>query len=184
MRKTPTNFKDFIYMFSKIGFSFLRGIVLFPFFSKHSHVPFLGKNISFICLNKIKFGKFVWLGHNGYLDAFSKNGIYFGNNVTIRENFSIQCRSGLNEIGDSLLIQDNTFIGPFSKIGVGAKIEIGKNCQFGSHVSINAESHVFHKNSYTSGKVMRKGVKIGNNVWVGDGVIILDGVKIGMNSVI
>ena len=184
MRNLPKKFNDFQYLLSKIGLSFFRGIFNFIFFKKGSKIPFLGMNIKFICRKNISFGSFVWLGHHGYLDAFSKNGVSFGNNVTVREFFVIQCRSGLNPAGDSLIIKDNTFIGPFCKIGVGGNITIGSNCQIGAYCSLNAESHKKYNGAYTSGKISRKGILIGDNVWIGDGVIILDGVSIGSNSVI
>ena len=184
MRVLPKNISDFLYLISKIRLSFFRGLLLKPFFAKNSHFPFIDKNTTLIFKHKITFGKFVWLGKNGYLDACSKNGVVFGNNSTIRENFVIQCRSGLNEKGHSLIVGKETFIGPFCKIGVGGPIVIGNDCQFGSHCSLNAESHISFQDSYTSGHVSRQGIFIGNNVWVGDGVIILDGVTIGDNCVI
>lgn len=183
-RKIPKKISDLKYLLSKIGFSFFRGLLLVIFLSKGSKIPFLGKGIKFICKNKISFNKYVWLGQYGYIDACSINGIKIGKNVTIRELFTIQCRSGLNDPGDGLTIGDHTFIGPFVKIGVSGPISIGRNCQIGSHCSFNAESHVKFKKSYTTGKVSRLGISIGNDVWIGDGVIVLDGVNIGDNSVI
>jgi acetyltransferase-like isoleucine patch superfamily enzyme len=144
----------------------------------------LGKNISFISINQIKFGALVWIGKNVYIDASSKSGVLFANNVTIRENVSIQCRSGLNEKGVGLNINEGSFIGPFCKIGIGGAISIGKNVQIGSHCSFNAESHILKNGNYTTGAYQRLGITIEDNVWVGDGVIILDGVNVGKNSVI
>ena len=184
MRNLPSNLSDFLYLIQKMGFSYLRGIFFFISFKFGSSIPFLGRNIKIINSKKIFFNQYVWLGHNGYLDACCEESISFGRNVTVRENFSIQSRSGLNQKGTSLFIGDNCFFGPFLKIGLGESIIFGKNCQVGSHCSFNAESHVYFNKSYTSGKISRKGIKIDDNVWIGDGVIILDGVSIGKNSVI
>lgn len=183
-RKLPNKISDLQYLLSKIGFSFFRGLLVVIFLSKGSKIPFLGRGIKIIKRNKIFFNRYVWLGQYGYIDACSTHGVMFGENVTIREFFNIQCRSGLNELGYGLSIGSNTFVGPFCKIGVGGQISFGSNCQIGSHCSFNAESHVKFKKSYTSGKVTRLGISIGSNVWIGDGVIVLDGVNIGDNSVI
>lgn len=184
MRNLPKNLSDFLYLASKIGLSPLRGFLLLPFLQKKSYLPFIGKNTKIIFCKEIIFGKYVWIGQNSYIDACSESGIIFGDGVTIRENSTIQCRSGLNNKGIGLVIESGTFIGPGSKIGVGGLIEIGKNCQIGAHFCMNAESHEISNGIYTSGVVKRKGIKIGDNVWIGDGVVILDGVTIGNGSVI
>jgi acetyltransferase-like isoleucine patch superfamily enzyme len=184
MRSLPRNIVDIFYLLSKIGISPLRGVLLWSFLKKGSSIPFLGKNIKIIFPNKLYCDKLVWIGQNCYIDAYSNNGIQLGSGVTIRENCTIQCRSGLNELGVGLVVGDETFIGPSCKIGVGGMIKIGRNCQIGSHCSFNAESHVEVGGIYTSGNVSRKGIVIGDNVWIGDGVIVLDGVTIGSSSVI
>jgi len=184
MRKLPRSFGDISYMISKIGISPMRGLLIWFFLAKKSSFPFLGKGVKLIVKNKIFFGKYVWIGQNSYIDASCKRNIIFSNGVTIRENATIQCRSGLNEIGEGLKINENTFIGPCSKIGVGGFINIGKNCQIGAHCTFNAESHEFKDGSFTKGSVKRLGINVGNNVWIGDGVTVLDGVNIGDNVAI
>ena len=184
MRSLPKNFNDTIYMISKVGLSPIRGALVWPFLAKGSAIPFLSHGIKLLVKRKIKFGKKVWIGQNCYIDASSKKTISIGSGVTIRENSTIQCRSGLNNMGDGLSISENTFIGPCAKIGVGGYINIGKNCQIGAHCTFNAESHSAKDGNYTSGIVKRIGIHIGDNVWMGDGVTILDGVKIGDNAVI
>lgn len=184
MRNIPTNLKDIFYMIQKIGISPIRGFFAYLRLAKGSYIPFLGKGVKLITPSNLLVGKYVWLGHGSYLDCHSKFVCEIGHNSTIREYSSIQCRSGLNEPGESLKIGENVFIGPFSKLGVGGKIEIGNNCQIGSHFSINAESHVENNGTFTSGSINRLGVCIGKNVWIGDKVTILDGVEIGSNSLI
>tara|TARA_X000000950_G_C13919846_1_gene662858 strand:- start:7039 stop:7674 length:636 start_codon:yes stop_codon:yes gene_type:complete len=184
MRKIPRSKNDLFYIIHKIGFGLLRGIFRYPFFKFGSNVPILGRNIKFLSSKKIDFGRLVVLSSNGYFDACCQKGIKLEDGVTIREFFWIQCRSGLNKIGKGLHIKSNTYIGPFSKIGIGGFVEIGSNCQIGSRFSLNAEEHTELRGSYTSGEVSRKGIKIGNDVWIGDNVTILDGVTIGNNCVI
>ena len=184
MRSIPKNKDDFIYMMSKIGFSFIRGCFVYLFLAKHSNVPFLGRGVKLISKKKLRVGKFVWIGHCCYFDLDSNQINIIGSGSTIREFSVIQCRSGLNLRGDKLVIGENVFIGPFSKIGVGGPVTISGGCQIGSHFSINAETHEERDGNFTSGHVSRKGVFIGENVWIGDKVTILDGVSIGNSCVI
>jgi acetyltransferase-like isoleucine patch superfamily enzyme len=184
MRSLPKNFSDMTYMISKVGLSPLRGLVVWLFLAKGSAVPFLGSGVKMLVKNQIKFGRYVWIGQNCYIDASSKKIMNFGEGVTIRENATIQCRSGLNNLGEGLSIGLNTFIGPCAKLGVGGYINIGQNCQIGAHCCFNAESHVLEAGSFTAGKVARLGISVGNDVWMGDGVTVLDGVTIGDAAVI
>ena len=184
MRTIPRNISDVIYLLSKIGMAPLRGLMVWSFLAKGSSLPFIGKNTTIISPQKIRCEKLVWIGQNCYIDAYSKFGIKLCDGVTIRENSTIQCRSGLNTPGLGLVVGSGTFIGPCCKIGVGGMINIGQNCQIGSHCSFNAESHVEEDGSYTTGSVSRKGIVIGDGVWIGDGSIVLDGVTIGSSSVI
>lgn len=184
MRSLPKSFSDCLYMTNKVGFSPVRGLLVWPFLAKGSSMPFLSYGVKLLSLKKIEFGPNVWIGQNCYIDASSKKTILIGSGVTIRENSTIQCRSGLNNMGEGLYIAENTFIGPCAKIGVGGFIGIGKNCQFGAHCTLNAESHVLEAGSFTAGKVSRLGISVGNDVWMGDGVTVLDGVTIGDAAVI
>ena len=179
MRKLPRSFEDISYMISKVGISPIRGLLVWSFLAKKSSIPFLSKDVKLLVRKRIFFGKYVWIGQNSYIDASCKKNVIFNSGVTIRENATIQCRSGLNKIGEGLEIGKDTFIGPCSKIGVGGFINIGKNCQIGAHCTFNAESHELKDGSFTKGSVKRLGIDIGNNVWIGDGVTVLDGVSVG-----
>ena len=79
-------------------------------------------------------------------------------------------------------------IGPRTAIGVGGnlravggKITIGSHCLIAQHVTMSASNHQFHL-----GRIYmdlpwdesRTGVTIGDNCWLGAGVIVLPGVSI------
>jgi len=184
VRNIPANLPDLLYMAQKIGLAPLRGLVAFPFLARGSGVPFLGPGVKLICQHRIKVGRLVWIGGNCYVDAFCTGAVTFGPGVTIRENSTIQCRSGLGQPGAGLSVGANTFIGPCAKIGVGGQVNIGSNTQIGAHCTFNAESHADVGGSYTSGAIRRVGIDVGDDVWIGDGVTVLDGVRIGRGAVI
>lgn len=186
MRKLPKNFSELNYLFQKTqyGLFFLRGLFRLLLLKRGSSLSLIGKNIKMISISKIKLGRLSVLCSNGYIDASSYKGVTISDFSTIREYFWIQCRSGLNELGEGLFIDKSTYIGPFAKIGISGFVKIGKNCQIGARFSVNAESHEFYNGSYTSGQTSRKGITIEDDVWIGDNVTILDGVTIGAKSVI
>ena len=74
------------------------------------------------------------------------------------------------------------------------EIEIGDNCQFASSSIISdTDFHPVDKDArfaqmqglpFSHSLVNKKKIKIGNNVWIGWGAIILKGVHIGENSIV
>jgi len=89
-------------------------------------------------------------------------------------------------MGEGLLIGNNVGIAQNCFIQVRGFVEIGDNVIMGPNVSIFSENH----NSDDSDLPInmqgetRKGVKIENGVWIGTRAVILDGVKIGKNSIV
>lgn len=65
-------------------------------------------------------------------------------------------------------------------IGCYKSIELGKNIKCGANTLITDSD--WHLEDYRSGEL--KGVKIGDNVWLGVNSVVLKGVEIGENSVI
>lgn len=81
-------------------------------------------------------------------------------------------------------IGKNVYIGGFSEINSkGAKVSIGNNCDISSFVAINvADSHL--KTIGLRKTIIKKDIKIGNNVFIGSHSVILGGSIIKKNSVI
>lgn len=184
MRAIPRRPADILYLVQKIGLSPLRGLLRWIWLRRGSSVPFLGSGVEIISPHRLRFGRLCFVGAGVYIDAHARDGVVLGDGVTLRERCVVQCRSGLNEPGEGLVIGDRTFIGPHCKIGVGGRVEIGAGVQLGFSVSINAESHESDGTSYAGGAVSRRGVRIGDKAWIGDGVVILDGVTIGEGAVV
>lgn len=75
------------------------------------------------------------------------------------------------------------------------KIEIGNFCSIAHNVTINTDcGHDYSKistfpfyqlmNCGANGQTHRGGVKIGNDVWIGTGVVLMPGIEIGDGAVI
>ena len=89
------------------------------------------------------------------------------------------CDYGYNiEIGDNFFANYN-----FVVLDVG-KVKIGNNVQIAPNVGLYTAGHPLHPDSINSGYEYGIDITIGDNVWLGGGVIVLPGVTIGDNAVI
>lgn len=172
------------YAISKGAMPFLRGLVWQVLRLRRPKKLFLGRGIQFVSSWNLHFEGRVAIGANSYIETSAEEPVVFHNGVTLRENAWVQCRSGMNARGAGLVLKERVYIGPNAVIGVGGKIVIGAGTQIGAGVSFAAESHEFHKGSFTTGVTKRKGITVGPNCWFGNGVTVLDGVEIGEGSVL
>lgn len=165
-----------------------RGTIRSALFKSKKLPMFIGKHVDITHKEKIYCGKNVKFEDYSEIHALSSHGLCFGDNVTIGRYTAIRPSSyyGVGKIGYGLKIGDNSSIGPFSFIGCSGQISIGKNVMIGPRVSLFAENHNFSNTSVSikSQGVNNKGIVIGDDCWIGSGVIILDGVTIGQGSVI
>lgn len=84
---------------------------------------------------------------------------------------------------ECVVVGDSVKIGSFVHIWGGGGVEIGKNSLIASHCVLTSQTHSINGGLY-QGSSEAKPIKLGDNVWLGAGVIVLPGVEIGNNSVI
>jgi maltose O-acetyltransferase len=100
-----------------------------------------------------------------------------GADVVVRPPF--YCDYGYNiHLGRGTFLNYNCVL-----LDVG-RIEIGELCQIGPAVQIYAADHPRDPALRRQGLENAKPVRIGNNVWIGGGAIILPGITIGDDAVI
>lgn len=147
---------------------------------------FLGKNVQLSYCSNIQFGKWNQLEDHVYISALGKKPIQFGNNVRIGAFSRIITSTSFNELGSHIKIGDNVGLGEFAYLGGAGGLEIGNDCIIGQYFSCHPENHNFQDTEelIRFQGVSRKGIKVGNNCWIGAKVTILDGVTIGDNCVI
>lgn len=136
--------------------------------------------------NQYILGESVYIGDYVEINALSKSGIKIGNNVSIHKFSIINCTGVLRNLGEGLLIGDNVGISQNCFIQVRGKVSIGDYVLFGPGVTVISENHIFDNLDIPismQGEV-RKGVIIEDGVWIEARAVILDGVKIGRNSII
>lgn len=162
---------------------FLRGAIMFRTITKN---VFVGKRAKVVSLKSIKSCNKLLIGRYCYIDATSEEGIYFGNNVSIGKNTTIECSGTLQNIGRGLTVGNNVGMGSQGFWGCAGGIKVGDDTIFGNFVSLHSENHIFEHLDIPIRKqgVTRAGILIGSNCWIGAKVTILDGVEIGDNSIV
>ncbi|GGO79136.1 glycosyltransferase [Nocardioides deserti] len=168
----------------KVGLRALRGLAQRPLFGKGTGIFLLGKRATISYRRKILVESGAYIGDDAWINAFSKDGVFVGRGVTIRERAWIQCASHPSNPGVGLWIGDRTYIGPGSKIGVGGPIRIGSECQIGADFTVVAENHALTEHGAAADEVSRQGISIGDGAWIGHGVTVLDGVTLGAGVVV
>lgn len=88
------------------------------------------------------------------------------------------------DYGQYVHIGDGTFINYDCILLDVAEIRIGARCQIAPRVSILTATHPVEPGPRAEGWESGERITIGDNVWLGAGVIVLPGVTIGDNSVI
>ncbi len=163
-----------------------RGIFRKVFLKKSKGMLFIGKRVKIKNKKKISFNGSATIEDGCFIQALSKGGMTIGNNFSLGRNSIIECTGVIRELGEELVIGDNVGIAANAFIAMRGRIEIGSNTIFGPNVSIHAENHNFSdvdKPIKLQGAT-RKGVKIGEDCWIGSKAVILDGVTIGSHSII
>ncbi len=165
---------------------FKRVIMMIRGYCKVYKKIFIGKNCSILNKNNIQFGSNITIEHHSLIDGFASEKIVLGNNVKIGAYTSIISTSHFAKYGKGLKIGNNSAIGQYSEIGAAGGIEIGNDVIMGSYISFHSENHNFEDTTKPIREqgVTSKGIKLGNNIWVGAKVTFLDGSEVGDNSVV
>lgn len=164
----------------------IRGIYHKVLFKKASGILFIGKKVKIRSHRNIKCGKGMTIEDGCFINALCKNGVKIGDNFSIGRNSIIECTGVIRELGDELIIGNDVGIAANAFISVRGKVEIGDSCIFGPGVRIFSENHNFNDVGvpiFLQGAT-QKGVKIGEDCWIGANVTILDGVNIGKKVVV
>lgn len=149
-------------------------------------IIFIAGHTTIKCKSKIRIGKGSSIDKNCYIDALSHEGITLGNNVSIGKHTNIECSGTITNIGKGLKVGNNVGMGTHGFWGCAGGIEIGDDTIISNYVSFHSENHNFqvHDIPIRLQGVNRKGIKIGQNCWIGAKATILDGTQIGNGCVI
>ncbi len=180
-------FRNKLLTYLYLAFFYLRGCLRRLFIGAVKGRLFVGKNVRILYPKNLSVGTDTIIEDGVEINCLAKDGIKFGNRVTIGKNAIIRPSNIYGgAIGDGLEIGNNSNIGPFNYIGCSGKITIGNNVMLGPRVSIYAENHVFDNPDLTIKEqgVKKQFVRIEDDCWIASNVVILSGVTIGQGSVI
>jgi acetyltransferase-like isoleucine patch superfamily enzyme len=137
-------------------------------------------NIWFRALG-VRLRGYVWMRRvsipRNWSDVTIESGVALDNGVVLL------CSGAPRD--DKLVIGSGTYVNRFTMFDASEEIVIGKGCMIGPFCYITDHDHG-HEKGRTIGEqpLLSAPVRVGNNVWVGAGVIILKGVSIGDGAVI
>lgn len=179
--------KDKFIIYFDTSIKALRGAWKRLFLHQVKGLFLVGKHVSISHGSHIICGRNVKFEDYSEIHGLCRDGLIFGNNVTISRGVMIRPSSYYGgDLGAGLVMGDHSSIGPHGYIGCSGKITIGSNVMFGPKCSLFAENHVFSDTESTikSQGVKQKGIIIEDDCWIGSNVVILDGVTVGKGSVI
>ena len=141
-----------------------------------------GNNVVLRHPGKSRLGSNVVFDDNCVLDAKgdSNQGIDMGSNVFVGRNTIIYCQNGDVEIGE------NANIGSNCQIFSARHVKIGNDVLIAAYVYLVGGGHNFDDPTIPiiqQGRTAH-GITIEDDVWLGAGVKVLDGVTIGQGSII
>lgn len=127
--------------------------------------------------NRVAIDDYVLLDASGSKDQ----GITFGDDIIVSRNCVIQGKTAAVTIGDKTDIGCNAFISSGGGISIGSHVLIAGNCYIGGGRYLNQRLDIpmMEQGVYSQGAVI-----IGDDVWLGAGAIVLDGVRIGKGSIV
>ena len=109
-----------------------------------------------------------------------------GERIDIGANAEICDGAILASYGGSIAIGPGSFVGPHCVLYGHGGLSIGRNVMVAAHTVIAAFEHGFARVDVPmiAQPISRLGIRIADNVWIGAGCRILDGVSIGEGAVI
>ncbi|WP_214645635.1 acyltransferase [Acinetobacter terrae] len=144
-----------------------------------SQFKYFGRRTKLEISGKVIIGKNVYIGDDVTLIVESGASLIIGDNSFIGESCYIKCFGGEIEIGHDVSINSKSFLN-----GCGG-LKIGNNTRIGTQSIMIASNHKFDDPEVlVKDQITKQGIVIGENIWFGARVTVLDGVTIADNSVI
>ena len=127
--------------------------------------------------DRVAVDDYVLLDANGA----GAEGITIEEDVIVSRNCVIQGKTGSMVVGKQTIIGCNTIISSTTGISIGNSVLIAGNCYIGGgrYISDRLDIPMMEQGVYSKGPVV-----IGDDVWLGAGAIVLDGVRIGKGCIV
>jgi acetyltransferase-like isoleucine patch superfamily enzyme len=146
----------------------------------------LGRGVRFQYLGLIRFGQWLKVGDHVRFSGLGAEGLTLGDRVSIGAFSQVIVSTSLHEPGRFIRLGSRVGIGEFAYLGGGGGLSIGDDCIIGQYFSCHPENHLHgdYDQLIRLQGVVRRGISIGPNCWIGSKVTVLDGVTIGAGSIV
>jgi acetyltransferase-like isoleucine patch superfamily enzyme len=165
----------------------LRGRIRRIGFKRARGMTMIGKHVALRNKRYISAGRNFIVEDYAEIQGLSRHGVTFGDRVTVGRFASIR-PSGLygGEIGEGLVVGDNSNIGAYCYIGCAGLIHVGSNVMMSPRVSLYAENHNFSDANRPMKEqgVAREPIVIEDDCWIASHAVVLAGVTIGRGSIV
>jgi acetyltransferase-like isoleucine patch superfamily enzyme len=144
--------------------------------------PAFGQGVVLRHPHKIHLGDDVVIDDLVLLDAkgTTNRGIRVGNGVFVGRGSILSCKDGDIELGD------HVNIGFHSEVFSGSSVTVGRYGLFAAYTYLVGGGHAFDEAGVPVIAQQRtsRGIRLGENVWLGAGAKVMDGVSIGDDVVV
>jgi acetyltransferase-like isoleucine patch superfamily enzyme len=144
-----------------------------------------------IRVGRMNMGPEIQIHHSIYIAKSAMiqihaDGCVLGGRVRVSEGVTISDGVIIAPYGGSIEIGARAYIGPYCVLYGHGGLAIGQNTMIGAHTIVIPANHGIAQLDVPMGAqpLTMKGITIGENVWIGAGCKILDGVHIGNGTVI
>ncbi len=131
---------------------------------------------------KIRIGSGVTIDDLVVLDAkgTSNRGIEIGDSVFLGRGSVLSCKDGDIRLGD------HTNLGFHCEVFSGSSVTVGRHGLFAAQAYLVGGGHEFEAAALAVIEQPRtsRGISLGDNVWLGTGAKVLDGVRVGSDVVV
>jgi acetyltransferase-like isoleucine patch superfamily enzyme len=133
----------------------------------------------------IQIARSAYLAEDARLQTES-DGHFWGGRIRIEGGATISNGAILATYGGAIEIEANAYIGPYCVLYGHGGLIIGRNVMIGAHTVIVPANHGFARTDLpmNAQPLTHRGITIGQDVWIGAGCRLLDGVHIGDGALI
>ena len=171
----------------RVAVHYLRGLWLTPRLASSGGRLLVARGASVTSPERLTVGRGVKLEELCEVQCLSEDGVVLGDGVTVGRCASIRPSSYYGgPLGEGFEAGAGTAIGAFCWIGASGRVVLGRNVLMGPRVVLLPENHVFDDvdRPIKDQGVVREGVVVEDDCWLGSGVTVLAGVRIGRGSVV
>jgi acetyltransferase-like isoleucine patch superfamily enzyme len=153
----------------------------------NSTVVLTGRWVSVSAKLILRPGSALVIGRNAIIREYSRIIVDAGSTLSLGRGVGVERGGEITAVnGACVRIGNDTYVGNYCNIRSDKSIEIGEKCFLAQFVSIVDGGYKFKGsvNALSRSEYETKSVRIGSNVWIGTGAVILPGVSIGDGAVV